>query len=369
MTDLSRTFVAKGDDPIAIRQALLKIRQATKDLGTMASQNSDAVDITGGTIVGTDITVGAGKTLDVSAGTLTLLDNQIDVDKIGTTDTDTTKVLQPDGLGGIVVNAMPVPDHNDLGSIDGGTTDEYYHLTSAQHTIATQAASATVAGYVDTSAQTIAGVKTFSSSPIGPTPTTDMQLSTKKYVDDNAGSGGSTPVGSIQQYIGATEPSGWLLLQGGAIGDASSGAATRANADTETLYTLLWNSMADAQAPVSSGRGATAAADFAAHKTITLPDMRGRAVIGSGTGSGLTARTHGTKGGAETHTLATTEIPEHNHAITVQGANTSGSTGGYFAPGSGSLTWSGGATAANTGGGEAHANMQPWIAINYIIKY
>lgn len=36
-----------------------------------------------------------------------------------------------------------------------------------------------------TGAQTVAGVKTFSSSPIVPTPTTDMQASTKKYVDDN----------------------------------------------------------------------------------------------------------------------------------------------------------------------------------------
>lgn len=34
--------------------------------------------------------------------------------------------------------------------------------------------------------QTIAWVKTFSSSPIVPTPTTDMQVATKKYVDDNA---------------------------------------------------------------------------------------------------------------------------------------------------------------------------------------
>jgi hypothetical protein len=33
--------------------------------------------------------------------------------------------------------------------------------------------------------QTITGVKTFSSSPIVPAPTTDMQTSTKKYVDDN----------------------------------------------------------------------------------------------------------------------------------------------------------------------------------------
>lgn len=33
-------------------------------------------------------------------------------------------------------------------------------------------------------AQTVAGVKTFSSSPVVPTPTTNMQASTKKYVDD-----------------------------------------------------------------------------------------------------------------------------------------------------------------------------------------
>jgi hypothetical protein len=35
-----------------------------------------------------------------------------------------------------------------------------------------------------TGAETIAGVKTFSSSPIIPAPTTDLQASTKKYVDD-----------------------------------------------------------------------------------------------------------------------------------------------------------------------------------------
>jgi len=37
--------------------------------------------------------------------------------------------------------------------------------------------------------ETVAGVKTFSSSPIIPAPTTDLQAATKKYVDDNAGGG------------------------------------------------------------------------------------------------------------------------------------------------------------------------------------
>ena len=41
-------------------------------------------------------------------------------------------------------------------------------------------------GYVATTGnQTIAGVKTFSANPIVPTPTTNFQTATKKYVDDN----------------------------------------------------------------------------------------------------------------------------------------------------------------------------------------
>ncbi len=39
-------------------------------------------------------------------------------------------------------------NHNDLGGLQGGTTDEYYHLTAAQHTIATQAATSTLSGYL-----------------------------------------------------------------------------------------------------------------------------------------------------------------------------------------------------------------------------
>lgn len=47
------------------------------------------------------------------------------------------------------------------------------------------AANGVTAGHITDAAQSIAGIKTFSSSPIIPTPTTDMQASTKKYVDDN----------------------------------------------------------------------------------------------------------------------------------------------------------------------------------------
>ena len=40
--------------------------------------------------------------------------------------------------------------------------------------------------------ETITGVKTFNASPIVPTPTTDYEVATKKYVDDNAGGGGGS---------------------------------------------------------------------------------------------------------------------------------------------------------------------------------
>ena len=40
-----------------------------------------------------------------------------------------------------VVNFAEVTDHNDLSGLQGGTTDEYYHLTSSQYTEATQYAS------------------------------------------------------------------------------------------------------------------------------------------------------------------------------------------------------------------------------------
>jgi len=54
-----------------------------------------------------------------------------------------------------------------------------------------------------TGSQTIAGVKTFSSSPIVPAPTTDLQAATKKYVDDvsvaGAADGGETTKGIFEE--------------------------------------------------------------------------------------------------------------------------------------------------------------------------
>lgn len=69
--------------------------------------------------------------------------------------------------------------------------------------------------------------------------------------------------------------SGWVRANGRTMGSASSGATERANADASALFAYLWNNFSNTICPVSTGRGANAAADFAANKTITLLDWRG----------------------------------------------------------------------------------------------
>lgn len=55
---------------------------------------------------------------------------------------------QIDSAFTITFSSTTVTDHNDLANLQGGTTNEYYHLTSAAYTIANQAASSTLNGYL-----------------------------------------------------------------------------------------------------------------------------------------------------------------------------------------------------------------------------
>jgi microcystin-dependent protein len=50
--------------------------------------------------------------------------------------------------------------------------------------------------------------------------------------------------------------------------------------------------------------------------TFGLPDLRGRSMIGWGTGPGLSTISVGQQGGTENATLLTTNMPAHTHAVT-----------------------------------------------------
>src|SRR5210317_168937 len=90
---------------------------------TLASSVLTTTDINGGTIDGStiatsDITVGTGKTLDVSAGTLTLADNQISGDKVegGTINATTINTLTFGSLNDGTITATAFVDEDDMTS-------------------------------------------------------------------------------------------------------------------------------------------------------------------------------------------------------------------------------------------------------------
>jgi hypothetical protein len=119
----------------------------------------------------------------------------------------------------------------------------------------------------------------------------DISSTTAIGASSGTGGGGSGDVsetsifqaGDIMwQPVNGTR-SGFVRANARTIGSSSSGATERANADTETLFLFLWNNFSNSLCPVSTGRGGSAAADWAANKTIATLDMRGRLPYGMDT--------------------------------------------------------------------------------------
>jgi len=92
-----------------------------------------------------------------------------------------------------------------------------------------------------------------------------------------------TPTGSIMPFAGSSAPDDWYLCNG-------------------DLFATLGLSAGDPLFDLLSAAGWSG-----------VPDLRGRTVLGAGTGAGLSARTLAATVGAETHTLGVTQIPSHKH--------------------------------------------------------
>ena len=201
------------------------------------------------------------------------------------------------------------------------------------------------------------------------------------------------PSGSLVPFAGSTAPSGYLVCDGAAV--------------SRTTYAALFAAIGTTY---GAGNGST---------TFALPNLKGRVVAGVDS-----AQTEfdslGETGGAKTHTLSSAEIPAHNHAVGTLAADTAGahdhalsggghwhtydrstisvSTGSNFvrtgnssgvtgvtltntstatstvtptakmdSSGSHSHVLSG-STANSTGGGGAHNNLPPYMALTYLIK-
>lgn len=164
---------------------------------------------------------------------------------------------------------------------------------------------------------------------------------------------GSPIPGTIQMYAGSVAPEGFLICDGSAIN----------RIDYSILFSIIGQTY-------GAGDGVT---------TFNIPDLRGRVPLGVGTGTATdaTAHTLGDQNGAETHTLTVNEIPSHVHKFNRQqwySADTS--SGGTSSIYSWKTTTGGStyylyqgldSTYGPTGGDQAHSNMQPYLAINYII--
>lgn len=161
-------------------------------------------------------------------------------------------------------------------------------------------------------------------------------------------------IGEIRVFGGNFAPKGWAFCNGALM--------------SISQYTALFSILGVQY----GGDGKT---------TFALPNLMGKAPMGQGAGPGLTPRTVGSQVGSESVTLDSSEIPAHTHtpmAISVA-QNTADPTNAYWAEapatrfgqaknyGPTPNTPMAADALEITGNNQGHNNMQPYLAMNYII--
>jgi microcystin-dependent protein len=164
-------------------------------------------------------------------------------------------------------------------------------------------------------------------------------------------------VGEIRMFAGNFAPAGWMLCQG----------QTLPISENEVLFQLI---------------GTTYGGD--GESTFNLPNLASRVPMHMGTFQGTTFQI-GQAAGAETVTLTTQQIPVHNHMV-----ESTVAAGTVAVPSNSTILGSEGPipntanvylpytnanqivlanqTIGQTGGNQPHENIQPYLAINFIIS-
>lgn len=219
---------------------------------------------------------------------------------------------------------------------------------------------------------------------LAPNTITASQIADGTITTNKLAVGIAAPTGSISMFAGSTPPPGWLLCNGAAV--------------SRTQYAALF---AVIGTTYGSGDGST---------TFSLPNLQGRVPVGQ-VSSQSEFNALGKTGGEKTHLLIKDEMPIHTHtqdghshgvsdpghshpllasniwnpssaftindysgdriAISdniVQGANSWYVAFSTIGSGTGIGVQTTAATNQNTGGGQAHNNLQPYVVVNYIIK-
>lgn len=163
-------------------------------------------------------------------------------------------------------------------------------------------------------------------------------------------------IGEIRLFTSYYAPKGWLMCQG------------------QTLNIQQYNTLFSVIGFRYGGDGKS---------TFALPNLSGRAAIGQGHGDGLTPRKIASQVGEDETKLTVDQIPNHTHVprgsdvSTLSVADPTNAVWGAKSPGPPSSK----IYATNvqvpfnsmvlnsTGGDQAHNNMQPYLALNFIIAY
>ncbi|MBY0283151.1 MAG: tail fiber protein [Sphingomonas sp.] len=182
-------------------------------------------------------------------------------------------------------------------------------------------------------------------------------------------------IGEIRLFPFNFAPTGWMACNGASVQISQY----------QALYAVIGNTFG----------GSGTAFNLPNLNNLTNPSLPGAAVMGTGTGSGLTPRALGARVGADAVTLSTAELAAHSHnaktrayvgsddAITTPAGTylargvvnnppptADANFNTYAAPNAGPTVAFRGpsmTTFPATGGGGAHENRQPYLAMGFFI--